>query len=98
VKSQVEGNNCRPGCAACCIAPSISSPIPGMPQGKKAGETCIQLDRRGLCLLFGHPDRPLVCVSLSPSPSMCGSSREEALAALSEMERATAPLASESTL
>ncbi|MDP3170542.1 MAG: YkgJ family cysteine cluster protein, partial [Polaromonas sp.] len=23
--------NCRPGCGACCIAPSISSPIPGMP-------------------------------------------------------------------
>ncbi|HNM56919.1 MAG TPA: YkgJ family cysteine cluster protein, partial [Thauera aminoaromatica] len=23
--------DCRPGCAACCIAPSISSPIPGMP-------------------------------------------------------------------
>ncbi|MDP4734972.1 MAG: YkgJ family cysteine cluster protein, partial [Limnohabitans sp.] len=22
---------CRPGCAACCTAPSISSPIPGMP-------------------------------------------------------------------
>lgn len=25
---------CRPGCGACCIAPSISSPIPGMPEGK----------------------------------------------------------------
>jgi Fe-S-cluster containining protein len=25
---------CRPGCGACCIAPSIASPIPGMPQGK----------------------------------------------------------------
>ncbi|EOS9504771.1 YkgJ family cysteine cluster protein, partial [Shigella flexneri] len=21
---------CRPGCGACCTAPSISSPIPGM--------------------------------------------------------------------
>jgi Fe-S-cluster containining protein len=29
--------NCRLGCGACCIAPSISSPIPGMPQGKPAG-------------------------------------------------------------
>lgn len=28
---------CRPGCGACCIAPSISSPIPGMPEGKAAG-------------------------------------------------------------
>ncbi|EQA7518310.1 YkgJ family cysteine cluster protein, partial [Shigella flexneri] len=22
---------CRPGCGACCTAPSIFSPIPGMP-------------------------------------------------------------------
>ena len=28
---------CRSGCAACCIAPSISSAIPGMPDGKPAG-------------------------------------------------------------
>ena len=35
--------DCRPGCAACCIAPSISSPIPGMPHGKPAGVRCIQL-------------------------------------------------------
>jgi len=25
---------CRSGCGACCIAPSIASPIPRMPQGK----------------------------------------------------------------
>lgn len=24
--------DCRSGCGACCIAPSISSPIPGMPE------------------------------------------------------------------
>ena len=28
--------SCRPGCGACCIAPSISSPIPDLPQGKPA--------------------------------------------------------------
>ncbi|MDD8045446.1 MAG: YkgJ family cysteine cluster protein, partial [Verrucomicrobiota bacterium] len=28
---------CRPGCGACCTVVSISSPIPGMPQGKPAG-------------------------------------------------------------
>jgi len=27
--------DCRSGCGACCIAPSISSPIPGMPNGKQ---------------------------------------------------------------
>ncbi|MDR8085529.1 YkgJ family cysteine cluster protein, partial [Acinetobacter baumannii] len=25
---------CRPHCGACCTAPSITSPIPGMPNGK----------------------------------------------------------------
>ncbi|MGO2368564.1 MAG: YkgJ family cysteine cluster protein, partial [Serratia sp. (in: enterobacteria)] len=28
--------DCRADCGACCIAPSISSPIPGMPNGKPA--------------------------------------------------------------
>ena len=35
---------CRSGCGACCLAPSISTPIPGMPQGKPAGVRCVQLD------------------------------------------------------
>ncbi len=30
----VPGHACRPGCGACCIAPSITTPIPGMPHGK----------------------------------------------------------------
>ena len=34
---------CRAGCGACCIAISISSPIPGMPLGKPAGVRCVQL-------------------------------------------------------
>ena len=63
---------CRPGCAACCTAPSISSPIPGMPQGKPAGVPCVQLDAQGLCRLFGDPARPAVCRQLQPSLEMCG--------------------------
>lgn len=35
--------DCRPGCSACCIAPSISSPVPGMAGGKPAGQRCAQL-------------------------------------------------------
>ena len=71
--------NCRPGCAACCIAPSISSPIPGMPQGKPAGVRCIQLDAQDRCMLFGDPRRPAVCTSLQPSIEMCGSEQAHAL-------------------
>jgi Fe-S-cluster containining protein len=35
---------CRDLCGACCIAPSISSSIPGMPNGKPAGVVCVHLD------------------------------------------------------
>jgi len=87
----VMGIECRPGCGACCIAPSISSPIPGMPEGKKAGERCIQLDDENRCKIFGSPLRPDVCGSLMPSAEMCGDSREQALRWLGYVEKATAP-------
>ena len=82
---------CRTGCAACCIAPSISSPLPGMPDGKPAGVPCPQLDEQLRCRLFADPRRPAVCASLQPSLSMCGSNREQALTYLIRLEVATAP-------
>ncbi len=84
---------CRPRCAACCIAPSISSPIPGMPGGKPAGVRCVQLTADDGCAIFGRPERPAVCASLAPSAEMCGSSREQALAWLSRLEASTQPAA-----
>ena len=84
--------NCRSGCGACCIAPSISSPIPGMPNGKPAGLRCIQLDDANLCKLFGKPERPAVCRTLRPEPLMCGSDRAQALSLLAALEAASAPL------
>jgi len=82
---------CRAGCGACCIALSISSPIPGMPQGKPAGVRCVQLTSDNRCRLFGQPDRPAVCVSLRPNEEMCGQTAAEALAWLTELERLTQP-------
>ncbi len=82
---------CRVGCGACCIAPSISSPIPGMPHGKPAGVRCIQLTPDNRCLLFGHPDRPPVCSRLQPSLEMCGQTDEEAFLFLTALETATRP-------
>lgn len=82
---------CRPDCGACCIAPSISSPVPGLPQGKPAGVRCSQLSDNNRCLLFGQPERPAVCSSLQPSPEMCGQDREQALRHLTELEQATCP-------
>ncbi|MCK6424266.1 MAG: YkgJ family cysteine cluster protein [Burkholderiaceae bacterium] len=83
--------DCRPGCAACCIAPSISSPIPGLPGGKPAGQPCPQLDEALRCRLFGRPERPACCAGLQPSAEMCGRHRGEALAWLAALEQATAP-------
>jgi Fe-S-cluster containining protein len=81
--------DCRLGCGACCIAPSISSPIPGMPSGKSAGERCIQLDKDNLCRLFGKPERPKVCRQFKPCPSICGGSTQQALLNISELEQLT---------
>jgi hypothetical protein len=76
---------CRPGCAACCIAPSISS------LAKPAGEPCRHLTAELRCALFGLPERPACCGGLPPSSEMCGENREQALAYLGALERATAP-------
>jgi uncharacterized protein len=83
--------NCRPGCGACCIAPSISSAIPGMPHGKPAGVRCAQLDEANRCLIFGRPERPAVCRQLMASVEMCGADAPTALAWLTQLERATVP-------
>jgi uncharacterized protein len=82
---------CRSGCGACCTAPSIHSPIPGMPHGKPAGVPCVQLDAALRCRLFGRPERPAFCASLRPEPDMCGVSRDDALARLRSLEAATRP-------
>ncbi|NWG86469.1 MAG: YkgJ family cysteine cluster protein [Hydrogenophilaceae bacterium] len=82
---------CRPGCAACCIAPSIASAIPDMPEGKPAGVPCIQLTADLRCALFGRPDRPAFCRGLQASAEMCGDNREQALAWLNRLEEQTRP-------
>ena len=82
---------CRVGCGACCIAPSISSSIPGMPNGKPAGVRCVQLTEDNRCKLFGKPERPAVCASLRASAEMCGRTTEEALAYLAWLEKETTP-------
>ncbi len=83
--------HCRVGCGACCIALSISSPIPGMPYGKPAGVRCIQLTLDNRCRLYGRPDRPGVCTRLQSGEEMCGQTTDEALAWLAELERVTRP-------
>lgn len=82
--------DCRPGCGACCIAPSIRGPIPGMPEGKPAGVACVNLDLDSLrCRIWGQPDYPLACRQFAPEPEVCGNSREEALELITLLEEKT---------
>ena len=83
--------DCRADCGACCIAPSISSPIPGMPNGKPANTRCIHLSEQLRCGLFHSPLRPKVCASLQPSLEMCSTSRTQAMTWLLDLETLTAP-------
>lgn len=83
--------DCRIGCGACCIALSISSPIPGMPGGKPAGVRCIQLTDDNRCAIFDSPERPAVCARLRPMREMCGNSFEEAMSYLEWLEKETFP-------
>jgi Fe-S-cluster containining protein len=85
------GMICRQGCGACCIALSISTPLPGMPDGKPAGVRCVQLTEDDRCAIFDSPKRPACCAGLQPSEEMCGESRQQALAYLNWLERVTEP-------
>jgi len=80
---------CRMGCGACCIAPSISSSIPGMPNGKPAGERCVQLGADNLCKIFGRPERPAVCSTFQADEAFCGTSSLDAVRILNWLEGAT---------
>jgi uncharacterized protein len=83
--------DCRAACGACCIAPSITTPLPGMPHGKPAGIPCVHLDDAFRCRLFGRPERPDFCSGLKPSTEMCGGDRESALAWLDRLEILSKP-------
>jgi uncharacterized protein len=80
---------CRVGCGACCIAPSISSSLPGMPEGKPAGARCVQLLPDLICAIHNSPERPLACASFPAMAEHCGTNRDEALRLLEELERLT---------
>jgi len=83
--------HCRPGCGACCIAVSISSSLPGMPDGKPAGVRCANLTVDNACMIHDTPEFPRVCAGLKPGREMCGQTREEAMAYLTDLEEKTKP-------
>jgi uncharacterized protein len=62
-----------------------------MPQGKLAGQRCIQLDENNACMIFGQPERPLFCIGLQASAEMCGDNQEQAMVWLKRLEWLTRP-------
>jgi hypothetical protein len=81
---------CRPHCGACCVAPSISQPLPGMPDGKPAGVACKNLDPESFsCMIWGSDIYPTTCKLFQPSLDCCGADRVEALFLIGELEQAT---------
>lgn len=83
---------CRAGCGMCCIATSITQSIPGMPQGKKAGEPCVNLDPVTVqCRIWGTDEYPVFCKGFQPEVAFCGNSRAEAEQILTFLEAETRP-------
>lgn len=80
---------CRIGCAACCNVISISSPLPGMPEGKPAGVRCVNLDENNLCMIHEKDNYPAVCRNFKFDPEFCGRTNEEAYKNLEQLERLT---------
>jgi hypothetical protein len=70
---------CRTGCGACCIALSISSVLPGMPDGKPAGVRCMHLLDDYTCAIYNDPSKPKVCLDFKAEAEFCGSNRGEAM-------------------
>lgn len=65
-----------------------------MPQGKPAGVRCVQLDDAKRCMIFGRPERPIVCAQLKPSAEMCGAVEDggaHAMHYLARLEQLTEP-------
>ena len=60
-----------------------------MPAGKPAGIRCIHLTENNLCGIFHHPDRPQVCADFAAEPTVCGTTRDEALILLTKLENET---------
>ncbi|WP_220720135.1 YkgJ family cysteine cluster protein [Agarivorans litoreus] len=75
---------CRLGCGACCIAPSISS------LNKAAGERCVHLNADNLCAIFGKAERPKVCSDFKAVEWLCGTTQQQAMDNLIYLEKQTA--------
>lgn len=80
---------CRMGCGACCIHISISSVIPGHPNGKPAGVRCKNLTDDYSCGIWKTPEFPAICGKFRAVTWICGNDRETATKNIIDLERLT---------
>ncbi len=91
-KGRLSKVDCRPGCGACCVVPSISSEILGMHSGKGAFTPCVHLDLlTRTCDIWMTSDYPAVCRNFTPGAHYCGKSKDAAFYLLTEVEQLLAP-------
>jgi uncharacterized protein len=95
VEPEVKEFKCRQGCGACCCFMSISTPIPGHPNGKPAGVTCFNLTKTWECGLYHTDMMPAICKQFKGDPELCGKTFEEAKKGIIALERKTSQPAKE---
>jgi hypothetical protein len=57
-----------------------------MPKGKPAGVRCLHLTDELLCDLIDSPLRPPVCSGFAFDPLICGTTSEEAMSIMKNLE------------
>lgn len=62
-------------------------PLPGMPNGKLAGERCVHLLDDFSCAIYD--ERPPFCADFQAEESVCGVDRAEAIELITFLERST---------
>jgi len=77
-------------CGACCIAPSITTPMPNMPAGKPPGVRCANLNDTNECTLYGQAQRPAFCAGWQPTPELCGGGFDQAMKNVAILEENSA--------
>jgi uncharacterized protein len=59
--------------------------MPGYPEGKPAGVSCMHLLNDFKCAIYNEAGKPKVCSDFMAEPEFCGSDREEAMRILSSL-------------
>ncbi len=77
-------------CGACCIAPSITTPMPNMPAGKPVGMRCANLNDGNECTLYNQPQRPAFCAGWQPTPELCGEGFDQDRRNIAALEKESA--------